>query len=142
MSRIVLWLMPMLAMAGIASAQPATSVSSQFDGTWQVTVQCENTVGGVRGYRWVFFATVQNGHLHGEYGVRNAIESFMLDGVIQPDGVGHFYGHGRTGNSDATFGRVDPGSPFAYHVNAQFGPAHGTGQRVELRPCSLDFARQ
>ena len=141
MRRILCVVVPMLIIAHGSGAQTPTAVPSRFDGAWQVTVQCA-TAKGAAGYRWVFPATVANGRLHGEFGVRDSPDSFILDGPVQPDGAALLYGHGRTGNPGATVGSVNAGTPFAYHVKAQFDANHGTGQRVELRPCALDFVRQ
>ena len=38
--------------------------------------------------------------------------------------------------------QVKPGSLYFYTVNAQFSGSTGTGKRVELRPCTLSFAKR
>ena len=41
-----------------------------------------------------------------------------------------------------TIGQVKPGSLYFYTVNAQFNGATGSGKRVELRPCTVNFVKR
>ena len=121
---------------------PAHAQLRGFDGTWLVIVNCPAAPDGARGYTLHFFAAVRNGVLHGETGVRGQAASLSLDGVIQADGTSLLSARGMTGNPDTTIGRLTPGTPYAYGLQTRFDGAHGTGTRVEARPCNAVFTRQ
>ena len=82
-----------------------------------------------------------DGVLHGENGTRGMPSWLALDGRIQPDGSAVLAADGLTGPPQYSVGRVVKLTPYHYHVNARFSPSHGTGARIETRPCNLDFAR-
>ena len=127
-----------LAFAGPAGAQGR----SAFDGTWLVIVTCTAERGGAAGYTLRFLAAVSGGILHGETGVRGQAASLSLDGPIQPDGNAMLSAKGMTGNPDYTIGRLSPATPYAYHLQARFEGGHGTGKRMETRPCDAIFTKQ
>ncbi|HTS22536.1 MAG TPA: hypothetical protein VMN79_12100 [Casimicrobiaceae bacterium] len=135
---------PLIAAAQTAptSAPPA---ADGFDGTWDATVACPDVVDGARktrGYLYEFPVTVSNGALHGEHGARNAPGWLALDGRIQPDGSADLNAQGLTGDPDFAIGQPRRSTPYAYRIVAQFAGSHGTGQRVDARPCDLSFGRR
>ena len=126
------------ALPGTARAQGGR----QFDGTWQVLFTCPSIQDGVRGYTLRYLASVQNGTLHGEYGVRGQEGSLSLDGTIQPDGAAMLLATGLTAGSEYSIGHVRPLSRVRYTVDARFQGARGTGKRIEQRPCDAVFTKQ
>ena len=127
-------------------ALPAASVVAQsrspFDGTWVVVLTCTAAHDGAAGYTFRFPATVQNGILHGENGVRGQAGSMFLDGSIAADGQAMLVAQGLTNNPVYSVGRVPPAMPYTYHLQSTFQPTRGTGKRIELRPCEAVFSRQ
>jgi hypothetical protein len=114
-----------------------------FDGTWGVTVVCGGDPNsGAQGYRYDFAAQVINGVLHGEHGVQGRPSWLAIDGRVNPDGTAYLSAVGLTGEPRTTVGYVHQGTPYAYHVNARFDGARGSGSRIELRPCSYVFVKQ
>lgn len=122
---------------------PAGAAGAAFDGTWDVTVVCGNDPNSsAHGYKYDFTAQVTNGVLHGEHGVQGRPSWLAIDGKINPDGTAYISAVGLTGEPRATVGYVNQGTPYAYHVNARFDGARGSGSRIELRPCSYVFVKQ
>jgi class 3 adenylate cyclase len=124
--------------------QPAASVPvarSRFDGNWSVAVACSNTADGALGYHLEFTAQVKDGVLHGEKGIEGSPGSIRLDGPIRSDGSATLSARGTTSDAKFSVNAVAKGSPYAYHVDATFDDARGSGKRVELRPCELHFTR-
>ncbi len=128
----------MLALPARLDAQPR----SPFDGTWLVVLTCTAAHDGASGYTFRFPATVQNGTLHGENGVRGQAGSMSLDGSIAADGQAMLVAQGLTNNPVYSVGRVPPAMPYTYHLQSTFQPTRGTGKRIELRPCEAVFSRQ
>ncbi len=122
--------------------QPACAAGAAFDGVWDVTVVCGNDPNSTaHGYKYDFTAQVRNGVLHGEHGVQGRPSWLAIDGTINPDGAAYISAVGLTGEPRATVGYVVQGTPCAYHVNARFEGARGSGSRIELRPCSYIFVK-
>lgn len=121
-----------------AAPAPATR---QFDGYWLMTVVCQDS-GSARGYSYQLIGQVTDGRFRAQRGVPNQPNSDSFDGIIQADGRAQILSNGLTGGSAYSFGNRPEGSPFAYHINAQFQATRGTGTRVEHRPCTFDFVRQ
>ena len=65
-----------------------------------------------------------------------------LQGTIPPDGNATLDANGLTDNPKYTANNVASGSPFSFHVSARFDGNRGSGHRLELRPCDLQFAKQ
>ena len=135
--------------AGGASAQPSASPPSasatRFDGVWDTTVTCSdvNENGNrVKGYVLQFPVEVKDGNVHGLYGTDNAPTRLKLEGRIESDGSARLVARGLTGDPDYSLGRVQRSSPYVYSVKAHFEETRGSGQRVELRPCQLTFAKR
>jgi hypothetical protein len=124
-------------------ASPAWAAADRsFDGTWGVRLHCGRAPDGALGYNWAFSAQVTGGNLEGHYRPPGAIPSGTLTGHIDAGGDALLTMQGLTSNPEYSISRVDPGSPIHYTVKAHFGGDHGSGQRVEGRPCELDFTRQ
>jgi hypothetical protein len=94
------------------------------------------------GFSFVFPATVNDGHLHGQYGTVGQAPSLTYDGTIQADGHADISANGMTGNPNFNVAQVQKGVPYGYHLAAQFDAAHGHGHKTEIRPCDADFVRQ
>ncbi len=130
-----------IAISALAGWTVPGHAASPFDGTWAVVVTCPTAADGAFGYIYHFSAAVVDGVLHGENGVRGMPSWLALDGRIQSDGSAVLAADGLTGQPQYSVGRVVKLTPYHYRVNARFGASHGTGTRIETRPCNLDFAR-
>ncbi len=124
---------------GTGAAQAQTPAA--FDGSWAVTLVCAKTAGDAAGYTFRFVAQVANGVLHGEHGITGKEGWMTLDGTIQANGDARFSAHGLTGKPQTTVGHVSPLTPFRFHAAGHFDRVRGSGQRVELRPCTLAFEK-
>jgi hypothetical protein len=126
--------------ASVASPAPAATASS-YDGTWFVVLTCPVAPDGALGYTYRFEATIARGYLHGEHGTREKASWLSLDGPIAADGSATLAANGFTGRPDYSVGRVNSRTPYGYHVSAHFDAKRGTGTRLELRPCTLQFQK-
>ena len=123
----------------LASPTDASGRTKEFDGKWDVTVLCSD-IKGARGYRRTLAATIANGVFHGEQ--NDGLQQMIIDGTIPASGKTTLHTHGLTGDAAYSVNAVKRGSPFAFTVDAQFERNHGTGKRIELRPCDLTFAKK
>ena len=129
-----------LSCVAFAGVHPA-GAASPFDGNWAVTIVCSTTADGALAFSYQFNATVNNGILHGEHGLRGSPGSLALDGPIGPDGHALFSAEGLTGAPAYNVGHVPELNKVRYHSNARFEGARGTGTRVETRPCDAAFQK-
>jgi hypothetical protein len=114
----------------------------RFDGKWQTTVSCEPSRGAL-GFSYRFISEVKDGNFHGQRGTEGQPSSLLIDGTISEDGTGKLYAAGNTGSKEFVPGTDTPrGTGFGYHIVAHFDKRHGTGTRVEGRPCSIEFEKQ
>ena len=114
--------------------------TSSFDGNWNTTVTC--TAGpGTQGYALQFDGAIKDGDYHGHQGSEGQPGYFALDGKIGPDGTATLFGKGIVALSSAAAGAAI-GTPYAYHVSAQFQNSAGVGKRTEGRVCSLTFVKK
>jgi class 3 adenylate cyclase len=120
----------------------ATGNAARFDGNWNVTIVCATTADGALGYTLEFIAQVKDGVLRGEQGIEGSPSWLRLEGQIQPDGSARLDARGITGNPKYNVKGVAKGVPYGYRVAARFEGTRGTGNRLELRPCDLRFAKQ
>jgi hypothetical protein len=126
-----------------AVATPSAAAGdARYDGTWNVTVDCEATPDGVLGFRREFDAQVKSGFLRGEQGIEGKPGWLRLQGTIQPDGNATLNAQGTTDNPKYSAGKVAAGTPFSYGVTAHFDANRGTGRRLQLRPCDLHFVKR
>lgn len=113
-----------------------------FDGTWNVTLNCETAPDKAFSYTWQFPATVVQGVLHGEHGVKDRGGWLTLDGKIEPDGSSTLTANGLTNSPAYAVGHPDPRTPYTYEVSAHFDAASGSGQRTTTRHCDFVFVKQ
>lgn len=128
------------ALLGKPADKPASDPGS-FDGDWVVRIDCE-AQGGALGYTVRMAAQVQGGILHGQWGAEGVAPCLTLDGRIKPDGHGVILASGLAGDPKYNLHRYQKGLPISYHIEAVFAGAQGTGHRLELRPCDVQFSRQ
>jgi class 3 adenylate cyclase len=114
----------------------------RFNGRWNVIVNCPKHEDGASGYRLSFAVEVMDGVLRGENGTQGEPDSLLMQGDIQSDGSALLRVIGRTGDPRYAIQRAAKGSPYAYQVEARFAGSHGTGRRLQLRPCQLSFDKQ
>jgi class 3 adenylate cyclase len=122
---------------------PAGAVAggARFDGAWNVLVVCEPQGTTALGYKFDFVAQVKDGFLRGERRAEGSPGWLKLQGPIQPDGSATLDARGLTDDPKYSNG-VAHGTPYAYHVAAQFDSNHGSGRRLEMRACDLRFAKE
>ncbi|PIT01526.1 hypothetical protein TSA1_12685 [Bradyrhizobium nitroreducens] len=115
--------------------------SKDFDGNWDVTLNCPPT-GKAQGFTRPLAATVTNGVFHAEAQSRDGVNRLEIDGQIPADGKTTLSARGTTGASTYTLNNVAPGSPYAFTVDAQFDRTRGSGKRNEARACNLVFVKR
>lgn len=123
----------------LAAAQPT---ATRFDGTWNVTISCGNLADGTRGYTYKFTAEVKDGVLKAQHRVPDSPGSLRVEGTIPPDGVTELHAYGRTGNPDFAVARPNEGTPYSFRIKTKFEDTHGSGERLDSRPCSLVFSKR
>jgi uncharacterized caspase-like protein len=115
--------------------------SKDFDGSWDVTLNCAPT-GKAQGFTRPLAATVTNGVFHAEAQSQSGVNRLEIDGQIPADGKTTLSARGTTGASTYTLNNLPPGSPYAFTVDAQFDRTRGSGKRNEARACNLVFVKR
>ncbi|WP_314963246.1 caspase family protein [Bradyrhizobium cosmicum] len=123
------------------SGNARTGSSKDFDGNWDVTLNCPPT-GKAQGFTRPLAATVTNGVFHAEAQGKEGVNHLEIDGQIAADGKTTLSARGTTGVSAYTLNNLAPGSPYAFTVDAQFERSRGSGKRNEARPCNLVFVKR
>lgn len=129
--------------AALTTAAPRSEVGAKtkaYDGNWDVIISCPAD-GKALGYSRSVSATVKEGVLHAET-LKDAPNYLSIDGGIGSDGKSSLVVHGLTNDPRYTVGQVKSGTPYVYAVNAQFNGSAGSGKRLELRPCTLNFVKR
>ena len=126
---------------GVLGTTLAYGDENRFDGVWDTVLSCTNSNGAL-GYSFEFDSIVKNSALHGEKGVKDQPGWLQLDGNISPDGSASFYVKGRVGAAAFAVGQRPAGTEYGYHIEAKLTNAHGTGSRVEGRPCTVVFTKR
>ena len=126
-------------LAGLTAKPPALD-PARFDGTWNVTIECE-PYKAAAGYRLQFLAQVKDGVIDAQNGVTGEPSSLTMSGKISADGNGSVAVRGLTGNPTTTLNREARGTSYGYRANLRFEGSRGSGNRVEARPCTLTFVR-
>jgi uncharacterized caspase-like protein len=126
-------------LAGLVARPPALD-PARFDGTWNVTLHCPAHKDAAA-YAHRFSAEIKDGVVAGQSGIAGQPGSLTLSGKVQPDGSGSIDARGITGDPKHVIGRLKPGSPYSYRIEARFEGSRGSGNRTELRPCSLTFVK-
>ena len=129
------------------AAEKATRVAANsttaYDGNWNVAVICAPTPdGGAQGYNYQFIAQVKDGFLRGDRLIEGDPGWLRIQGPIQADGNATLDARGITDDPKYTIGGGRKGMPFKYTVAAKFDGSRGSGRRLELRTCDLQFAKQ
>lgn len=127
-------------LAGSAPPQVRAAELGRFDGLWNVTVQCPPHEGAI-GYAVRLVAEVKDGTLAGQQGLSGQPGSMSLSGKIYPDGKALLAARGFVGDPKTAGNRFSSGTPYTYRVDARFEGTRGVGNRIELRPCTLTFAK-
>jgi hypothetical protein len=122
-------------------ATGTTTPTTRFDGLWQTTLSCTNADGAL-GYSFRFPSTVKNGLLHGEKGTAHEAGWLRIDGSLSSDGKANLYVEGLVGAAPFAVGQRPAGTPYGYHVDAQFSPDRAEGHRVEGRACTVVWVRE
>jgi hypothetical protein len=125
--------------------QVETSLSTAHDGRWLVFLNCADTrdrTGGVKGYIYNFAVEIVGGRLEGRFdeSVPPAFVHFV--GEVLPDGALFIKAGGLSGAPEATVGKVPKGTPYSYTMRGNLEASRGRAERVELRPCTAEFAKQ
>jgi hypothetical protein len=122
--------------------QPSMSAPTRaFDGAWAITFSCAPFAGAL-GYSYRVAAQVSDGLLHGEKGEKGKPGWLTIDGKIGADGsLNSVYVDSLVGASQVAVGNVPRGTEFGYHIAGKLNGLSGTANRVEGRPCTLDFAK-
>jgi hypothetical protein len=127
-----------LQIADLILASPAKS--SAYDGRWSTIISCP-AFGRAQGYSQELSAEVKDGAYHAILGKVGESGSVVIEGKIVSDGSSALFAKGTVG-SVAASGGSSVGTPYFFHVIAQFEQARGTGKRIEFRPCNLTFVKQ
>ena len=131
-----------VALALLAFAATGATANGRFDGNWITTVSCEQSRGAL-GFSYRFIGEVKDGNYQGMHGDKGQPGSLLVTGRIEDDGTAKLYADGYTGSKEYVPGTdTAKGTNFGYHINATFDRRHGTGTRVEGRPCTYEFERQ
>jgi hypothetical protein len=125
---------------------PAQAETSQFDGSWKVTMTCEPTATAL-GYTYKFAAQVKDGMILGQYGEENKPNSLKITGQIEPVGSSMLQATGETGNTAYAGKGAAVGRTYNYTIKAQFNGSQGTGSRMSTirggqRNCDFVFVKQ
>jgi hypothetical protein len=115
-------------------------ISARFDGKWDTILNC-TPFQDAQGFTWRFVSEVKNGHLVGHYGTVGQPASIWIEGNLADDGTGTLHATGRTGMPQYATGSPQRGSNIVYDIRAEFHEGHGTGIRLEGRPCTYEFDR-
>jgi DNA-binding SARP family transcriptional activator len=113
---------------------------SSFDGSWSVYLVC-SSVGTAQGYTYRFSARVKDGILHGESGIAGTPAWLAIDGPIGADGRAILIARGLVGDSATTLAQTKIGTSYSYTIEASFDGTQGSGKRLELRPCMVNFTK-
>lgn len=126
-----------------ALAPPAggrAGATRDFDGTWDVAVNCPSA-GKTLAYSRSLTATVSDGVLHADdKGTKP--NWIAIDGQIPVNGKATLNAQGLTGSRAHAIGGKSPGTAYSYTIDAQFDRTRGTGKRNEVRACSVTFVKR
>ena len=123
----------------LASPSDATGKTRDFDGKWDVVVRCGN-FGNALGFARALVGTITDGVLHAN-DPNPERPKIQLDGEINKSGRAMSTATGLTGPSVYS-GGLKPGTPYSYNVETQLERTHGSGKRIEGRPCDVTFAKR
>jgi hypothetical protein len=130
-----------LILAGNGASYSGEVSARQFDGTWNVIIDCAQASDGALAYKWNFTAEIRNGSLLGQYHDAGTDSSGTLSGRVQSNGDAVLRMIGKTGVPAYNVARVRSGTPFHYTANTHFADRSASGRRNELRQCDLEFSK-
>lgn len=140
----MLALVAAMAIPGVAQpAEPA--LSTAHDGRWSVFLSCADTHdrnGLVRGYAYNFSVEIAGGRLEGRFDESKPPAFIHFVGEVAADGALAIRADGVSGSPEATVGKVPTGTPYRYTMKGKLDAGRGKAERVELRPCTAEFARK
>lgn len=142
---MILILLSASSMLFAQQAKAASPEAARFDGTWSVTLVCQDHTDATSralGYTFHFLAQVKNGLLQGEHGTKGVPAWLEIHGKIQSDGAADLFANGLTNRPAYSLRNVEVGTPYAYEVKARFEGSRGTGSRVGGRICNYSFVKQ
>jgi hypothetical protein len=113
--------------------------STPFDGNWNAEIVCPASQNG-QNYTWRLPVRISAGTLSGTYHSPATEAEGELSGWVRADGKAIVSVLGLTGR-DQSIGHVRPGTRFRYTADVHFNGDRGSGQRQQLRPCTLNFTR-
>lgn len=125
--------------------QAQAPLSAAHDGLWSVFLSCADTndrKGGVKGYVYSFAVEIVGGRLEGRFDESRPPAFVHFVGEVLPDGVLFIQVDGLSGAPEATLGRVPAGTPYQYTMRGTLDAVRGKAERVELRPCTAELAKQ
>ncbi len=124
-----------LALSNVSFAED----SNPFDGNWNAEIVCPASQNG-QNYTWRLPVRISAGTLSGTYHSPATEAEGELSGWVRADGKAIVSVLGLTGR-DQSIGHVRPGTRFRYTADVHFNGDRGSGQRQQLRPCTLNFTR-
>ena len=128
-----------LAVSLVAPEPAWASASHPFDGAWSAEVVCPKSA-DQQGYAWRLPVQISAGTLSGTYRSPTTAAQGELHGWVRSDGAAIVSVIGVSG-TDPTIGHVEAGTRFRYTANVHFSGNTGSGERQQLRPCTLTFTR-
>lgn len=143
-------LLPVLVAATITAApcvaqQAQAPLSTAHDGRWSVFLSCADTYdrnGVVKGYVYNFAVEIVGGRLEGRLDESRPPAFVHFAGEVLPDGTLFIRADGLSGAPEATLGKVPTGTPYQYTMRGAVDATRGKAERVELRPCTAELAKQ
>lgn len=138
-------LLLVMSLAAMAVAISVRAEAGSFDGNWAVTLntpEYKDPTGVVSlAYTFQFNATVTNGELRGEHGVKGQPAWLEITGRIGADGSAMLHAQGITGRPQYNLAHVKTGRPYEYEVKAHFAGGKGTGNRIGGRLGYFTFVK-
>lgn len=125
--------------------QADTSLSTAHDGRWSVFLSCADTrdrSGLVKGYVYNVAVEINGGRLEGRFDESKTAAFVHVVGEVLPDGALFIKADGLSGAPEATLGKVPTGTPYRYTMRGRLEASRGKAERLELRPCTAEFAKQ
>jgi hypothetical protein len=140
-------IVPLFLLVALTShAQPAPeNLSTVHDGRWSVYLSCpdiNHAKGNARGYTYNFPVQVTGGRLAGRFDERVPPAFIHFTGRVLADGTLLIDADGLSGSPESTVGQIPRGTPYRYTMKGKLDADKGRADRVELRPCTAEFARQ
>jgi hypothetical protein len=125
----------------VALSSVPASAAGPFDGIWRFDLSCPRAPDGALGYNWSFPARIVNGRISGQYNSEGTNSSGTLRGQVGSNGRARVQINGRTGDPKYSVNRVRAGYPFSAVADVMFHGNQGSGERRNVRPCTLTFNR-